>query len=56
MHILLAMTFTFESEVGKYRSSSLIRSYEVKDKDGRYLLWDAENDMFLKSEKYGYNT
>ena len=47
---------TFESEVGKYRSSSLIRSYEVKDKDGRYLLWDAENGMFLKSEKYGYNT
>lgn len=47
---------TFESEVGEYRASALIRSYEVKDKEGKYLLWDAEKGMFLKSEKYGYNS
>jgi hypothetical protein len=34
----------------------LIRTYEVKDKDGRYLLWDAKKDMFLISEKYCHNT
>ena len=45
---------TFESEKGKYRASALIRSYEVKDKDGKYLKW--ENNKFVKSEKYGYNT
>ena len=47
---------TFESEAGEYRASALIRSYEVKDKEGRYLLWDAEKGMFLISEKYCYNT
>ena len=45
---------TFESEVGKYRSSALIRSFEVKDKDGKYLKW--KKDMFMKSENYDYNT
>lgn len=46
---------TFESEEGKYRASALIRSYEVKDKDGKYYLkW--ENNKFVKSDKYGYNT
>lgn len=46
---------TFESEAGEYRASALIRSYEVKDKDGSFLLWNAEKGMFLKSEKYCYN-
>ena len=47
---------TFESEDGEYRSSALIRSYEVKDKDGSYLLWNKDKGMFIKSEKYCYNT
>lgn len=47
---------TFESEIGEYRSSALIRSYEVKDMDGKYLLWDKEKGLFIKSENYGYNT
>ena len=47
---------TFESKAGEYRASVLIRTYEVKDKDGRYLLWDAKKDMFLISEKYCHNT
>lgn len=54
---------TFENE-GKYRASALIRSYEVKEaknkdaknKDVKYLIWDKEKEMFVKSEKYGYNT
>ena len=47
---------TFESEVGEYRSSALIRSYEVKDADEKYLLWNIEKGMFIKSETYGFNT
>ena len=47
---------TFESKAGEYRASVLIRTYEVKDKDGRYLLWNAEKGMFLISEKYCHNT
>lgn len=49
---------TFEKE-GKYRASALIRSYEVKEaknKDAKYLIWNKEKEMFVKSEKYGYNT
>ncbi|MBR2195613.1 MAG: hypothetical protein IJ911_08360 [Salinivirgaceae bacterium] len=49
---------TFEKE-GKYRASALIRSYvvkEAKDNDAKYLIWDKEKEMFVKSEKYGYNT
>ena len=29
---------TFENEEGAYRSSALIRAYEVKDKEGKYLI------------------
>lgn len=47
---------TFESESGGYRASALIRSYEVKTSDGKYLKWDTEKGMFIESEKYGYNT
>lgn len=47
---------TFESESGRYRASALIRSYEVKTSDGKYLKWDTEKGMFIESEKYGYNT
>ena len=46
----------FESEVGKYRASALIRSYEVKTKDGWFLIWDKERGMFMKSSNYGFNT
>ncbi len=47
---------TFESEAGEYRSSALIRSYEIKDMDGHYLLWDKRKGVFIKKEEYGYNT
>ena len=47
---------TFENEIGKYRSSALIRSYEVKDKNDEYLTWDKKTSMFVKSKEYGHNT
>lgn len=47
---------TFESKVGEYRASALIRSYEVKDMhDGKYLKWDAKKCLFEKLDKYCYN-
>ncbi|MBP5420581.1 MAG: hypothetical protein J6Y72_12305 [Bacteroidales bacterium] len=46
---------TFESEAGKYRASALIRSYEVKDKAGKYLIWNTENKRFVSQDKYGFN-
>lgn len=48
---------TFESELGEYRASALIRSYEVKDmQDGKFLKWDTKRCMFVKPDKYCYNT
>lgn len=47
---------TFESEAEQYRASALIRTYEVKDKDGKYLVWNKEKNMFEKTTDYGYNT
>lgn len=50
---------TFESEEREYRASALIRSYEVKDKDGNFLIWgkDEQNKRsFVKSHSYGFNT
>jgi hypothetical protein len=47
---------TFESETGKYRASALIRSYEIKNKEGEYLIWNKNTSMFAKSKEYGYNT
>ena len=47
---------TFESEAEQYRASALIRTYEVKDKDGKYLVWNKEKSMFEKTTDYGYNT
>jgi hypothetical protein len=46
---------TFESEAEQYRASALIRTYEVKDKDGKYLVWNKENSMFEETTDYGYN-
>lgn len=52
----------FESEMGKYRASALIRSYEVIANDGSYLKWEKINDskdaksMFKKYFDYRYNT
>lgn len=46
---------TFESEKDTYRASALIRAYEVKDKEGKYLEWDKKS-MFLKYPTYKYNT
>jgi hypothetical protein len=45
---------TFESENGEYRASALIRSYEIKNKDGMYLVWDTIERTF-KTRVYGYN-
>ena len=47
---------TFESESGRYRASALIRSYEVKTRDGKYLKWDTKKGMFIETEKYGYKS
>ena len=47
---------TFESETEQYRASALIRTYEVKDKDGKYLVWNKEKSMFDETTEYGYNT
>ena len=47
---------TFESEAEQYRASALIRTYEVKDKDGKYLVWNKEKNMFEETTDYGYNT
>jgi len=45
----------FESETEQYRASVLIRSYEVKDKEGKYLEWDKKS-MFVKHPTYKFNT
>lgn len=45
---------TFE-KVGEYRASALIRSYEVKANNGRFLVWNKEKKFFEESKKYGYN-
>ena len=45
----------FESETGKYRASALIREYEIKCKDGKYLKWNAEKGMF-ETDGYCFNT
>ena len=47
---------TFESEAEQYRASALIRTYEVKDKDGKYMVWNKEKSMFEETTEYGYNT
>lgn len=50
---------TFENSESKYRASALIRSYEVKDKDGRYLKWEKVDSldryMFMVHDDYQYN-
>ena len=46
---------TFENETSKYRASALIRSYEIKDKTGKYLVWDTKKSMFVETKEYGYN-
>jgi len=50
---------TFESKFYEYRASALIRAYEVKDKDGKYLKWmknESGEYQFIQSAKYEYNT
>jgi len=51
---------TFEKP-GEYRASALIRSYEVIDirdkKNGnKYLKWDSDNNKFVESDNYCFNT
>ncbi|MBQ9435035.1 MAG: hypothetical protein IJU33_02800 [Bacteroidales bacterium] len=45
---------TFEKS-GEYRASALIRTYEVKDKNGEYLVWNKAKKKFEKSKEYHYN-
>lgn len=47
---------TFENEAKQYRASALIRSYEVKDKNGKYLVWNKGESIFEETTEYGYNT
>ena len=47
---------TFESKTGEYRASALIRAYEVKDNQGKYLIWDTNKKLFIRTDEYGYNT
>ena len=50
---------TFENETFEYRASALIRSYEVKNKEGLFLKWEKNKDgkyMFALSPDYAFNT
>jgi len=50
---------TFENEAFEYRASALIRSYEVKSKDGLFLKWEKNKEgkyMFVPSPDYAFNT
>ena len=50
---------TFENSTNKYRASALIRSYEVIDKEGKYLKWEKVEEghyMFIQKDNYCYNT
>ena len=46
----------FESESEGFRASALIRSFEIKNNKGKYLVWDKNLSMFTDSEKYEKNT
>ena len=46
---------TFESETYKFRASALIREYEVKNEDGKYLKWNANKKIF-EAANYCFNT
>ena len=41
---------TFENPTLQYRASALIRAYEIKSKDGKYLYWNNSKQAFEKSE------
>lgn len=47
---------TFENPTLQYRASALIRAYEIKSKDGKYLYWNVSKKAFEKSDTYKYNT
>ena len=50
---------TFENEKEQYRASALIRAYEVKTKDGKYLKWKKISNgewMFTEHDDYQYNS
>ncbi len=47
---------TFENPTLQYRASALIRAYEIKSKDGKYLYWNNSKQAFEKSETYKRNT
>lgn len=47
---------TFENPTLQFRASALIRAYEIKSKDGKYLYWNVSKKAFEKSDTYKYNT
>lgn len=47
---------TFENPTLQYRASALIRAYEIKSKDGKYLYWNVSKKAFEKSDTYKCNT
>lgn len=47
---------TFENPTLQYRASALIRAYEIKSKDGKYLYWNVSKEAFEKSDTYKCNT
>lgn len=46
---------TFENEKEQYRASALIRSYEIKNKNGKYLKWESNEKKFKFYDNYCYN-
>lgn len=47
---------TFENPTLQFRASALIRAYEIKSKDGKYLYWNVSKEAFEKSDTYKCNT
>lgn len=47
---------TFENPTLQFRASALIRAYEIKSKDGKYLYWNVSKKAFEKSDTYKCNT
>lgn len=46
---------TFENKEEEYRASALIRAYEIKDNNGKYLKWDSKESKFKPCNEYCFN-
>lgn len=50
---------TFENSKEQYRASALIRAYEIKGSNDKYLKWEKTPNnkwMFIEKEEYQFNT